>query len=276
MLIVPVTDAKPDVIFYCSSDMLFDIIYETHVSIGHGGRDHIIKQLNRRYKNITQNDIKLFLSVCESCQQKRNMRKKGIVIKPMVFPRLNSRCHVDLIDFQSQSDGNYKFILVYQDHFTKFVILRPLQTKRAEENAMHFLNIFLLFGAPRVLQSDSGRDFCSKLIDDLKITWPELKIVHGKPRHSQSQGSVERAWMQDNQSTSWSHGVKFIQFIKNRALHSSTQRTLLEVMFGCASRVGLDTAPIPREVLDAVEDEQQFENALTEVPFERYEDTQPE
>ncbi|GFV43956.1 KRAB-A domain-containing protein 2 [Trichonephila clavipes] len=98
--------------------MLCDILYERHVSIGHGGRDHMIKELNRLYKSITQNGIKLFLSVCESCQQKRNMGKKGMV-KPMVFPQLDSKCQVDLIDFQSQPDENYKFILVYQDHLTK-------------------------------------------------------------------------------------------------------------------------------------------------------------
>lgn len=88
-LIVPVTDVKPNVISYCSSDMLFAILYETHRSIGHGGRDRMIKELNRRYKNITQNDIKLFLSVCESCQGKKNLGKKGIVFKPTVFSDLN-------------------------------------------------------------------------------------------------------------------------------------------------------------------------------------------
>ena len=36
---MPVTDAKHDVVLYCSSDMLFDILYETHVSIGHGNGD---------------------------------------------------------------------------------------------------------------------------------------------------------------------------------------------------------------------------------------------
>lgn len=51
--------------------------------------------------------------------------------------------------------------------------------------------------------------------------WPELKIVHGKPRHSQSQGSVEQAnqdienmlttWMQDEKNRQWSRGHRFIQ-----------------------------------------------------------------
>lgn len=272
-LIVPVTNATPDVMFYCSSDSLFDILYETHLSIGHGGRDRMIKELNRRYKNITQNDIKIFLNFCESCQQKRKAGRKGVVVKPMIFSHMNSRCQVDLIDFQSQPDGNYKFILVYQDHLTKFLVLRPLQTKRAEEVAGQLLDIFLLFGAPCILQSDNGREFCNKLIDDLKVTWPELKIVHGKPRHSQSQGSVERAnqdienmlttWMQDNQSTSWSNGLKFIQFMKNRAFHSGIKRSPYEAMFGCAARVGLSTTAIPKEALNSLVDEDQLQNTLT-------------
>ena len=107
------------------------------------------------------------------------MGKKGTVVKPMVFSHLNSRCQVELIDFQSQPNGNYKFILVYQDHLTMFVVSRPLQTKRPEEVTTELLDIFLFFGAPCILQSNNGRELCNKLIDDLKITCPELKIVHG-------------------------------------------------------------------------------------------------
>ncbi|XP_055947020.1 KRAB-A domain-containing protein 2-like [Argiope bruennichi] len=274
-LIVPVTNATSDVMFYCSSDSLFDILHETHLSIGHGGRDRMIKELNLRYKNITQNDIKVFLNFCESCQQKRKAGRKNVVVKPMIFSHMNSRCQVYLIDFQSQPDGNYKFILVYQDHLTKFVVLRPLQTKRAEEIAGQLLDISPMFGAPCILQSDNGREFCNKLIDDLKVIWPEFKIVHGKPRHSQSQGqgSVERAnqdienmlttWMQDNQSTSWSNGLKFIQFMKNRAFHFGIKRFPYEDMFGCAARVGLSTAAIPKEALNSLVDEDQLQNTLT-------------
>ncbi|GFO32290.1 integrase core domain protein [Plakobranchus ocellatus] len=43
---------------------------------------------------------------------------------------------VDLIDFQSHPDGEYKFIMAYQDHLTKFVFLRALKTKLAEEEAI--------------------------------------------------------------------------------------------------------------------------------------------
>jgi hypothetical protein len=39
----------------------------------------------------------------------------------------------------------------------------------------------------------SLREFTANIITELKLLWPELKLVHGRPRHPQSQGSVERA-----------------------------------------------------------------------------------
>lgn len=66
---------------------------------------------------------------------------------------MNSRCQVDLIDMQTQPDGDYKFILVYQDHLTKFVQIRPLKTKTAAEVAKRLYEIFMTFGAPHILQS---------------------------------------------------------------------------------------------------------------------------
>lgn len=90
--------------------------------------------------------------------------------------------------------------MVYQDHLTKFVQLRALKSKRAEEVAYHLLDVFTIFGAPCILHSDNGREFANKVIEEVCKMWNEskivlnsTKIVHGKPRHSQSQGSVERA-----------------------------------------------------------------------------------
>lgn len=64
---------------------------------------------------------------------------------------------------QSEPDGEYKFILNYQDHLTKYVVLLPLKTKTAEEVADNILDIFCLFGAPNILHSDNGREFCNQV-----------------------------------------------------------------------------------------------------------------
>lgn len=109
-----------------------------------------------------------------------------MVVKPLLTTEFNSGCQVDLIDLQSQADGEYKFILNYQDHLTKFVMLRPLKTKTALEVASNLMDIFTIFSAPSILHSDNGREFVNKVIIELTNLWDGIKLVHGKPRHSQS------------------------------------------------------------------------------------------
>lgn len=145
-LIFPLSDASDTIKYYCASDELFDILHECHTSIGHGGRDRMVKELCRRFKNITQRDVQTFVNICGPCQQKKSGMKKGLVVKPLISRALNSRCQIDLIDYQSQPDKEYKFIFVYQDHLTNFVILRPLVSKRADEVVMKVLEAFTLLG----------------------------------------------------------------------------------------------------------------------------------
>lgn len=272
-LIFPVNTPNNNIMYYVADSELFQVLHETHQGIGHGGRDRMLKELSSRYKNITRHDVELYLQLCEPCQQKQKGIKKGIVVKPILSSEFNSRCQVDLIDYQSHPDREYKFIMVYQDHLTKFVILRALKTKRAEEVAYILLDIFTLIGAPAILQSDNGREFSNQVVSNLKIYWPTLKIVHGKPRHSQSQGSVERAnqdienmlttWMQDNDSDRWSDGLRFVQLMKNRAFHSGIKRTPYEALFGCKIKVGIS---LPLDDTHKVESEEDLENVIKSSP----------
>lgn len=53
-----------------------------------------------------------YLGLCEECQKKKSKTSKHIVVKPIISNDMNSRCQMDLIDMQSQPDGEYRFILV--------------------------------------------------------------------------------------------------------------------------------------------------------------------
>ncbi|XP_043475014.1 KRAB-A domain-containing protein 2-like [Leptopilina heterotoma] len=261
-----------EVKYFAPLEEVFEILTLAHMGTGHGGRDRMLSETSKKYENITREVVRIFLSMCETCHQKKVKRKRGLVSKPILHKEMNSRCQVDLIDLQSQADGNNKFIMVYQDHLTKFVLLRPLSSKRAEEIAYQLLDIFLTFGAPVILQSDNGREFVNHIITELASLWPELKIVHGKPRHSQSQGSVERAnqdienmlavWMKDNKTTKWAEGLKFIQFSKNRALHSGIKQAPYKAMFGCDAKIGLSTSTLPCEVIKNISTEDYLLNVL--------------
>ncbi|XP_068220266.1 KRAB-A domain-containing protein 2-like [Palaemon carinicauda] len=144
--------------------------------------------------------------------------------------------------------------------------LCPLTSKRAAEVAFQLADIYLLLGAPVILQSENGSEFTAQIITELRSLWPELSIVHGKPRHPQSQGSVERAngdikdmlvaWMADNNSTDWATGIKFVQFSKNSAYHAGIKRSPYAAMFGVNGRVGLTSTSLPQEIISCLQSEQ--------------------
>ena len=61
-----------------------------------------------------------------------------------------------MVDFQGLPDGEFKFLLNYYDHGTKFGYSTALVSKRALAVARVLLDIFSIFGLPAILQSDNG------------------------------------------------------------------------------------------------------------------------
>ena len=144
-----------------------------HKLVGHGGIRKTSEEIDKKYENISRSVISLFIELCVGCAKSKVKKGyKNSVVKPLVSDDFNSRGQVDLIDYQSQPDGQYRF----------------------------------------------GLEFVAEIIRELKSLWPECVIVHGRPRHPQSQGSVERSnqdvekmvahWCRDNDSTKWSIGRK--------------------------------------------------------------------
>ena len=57
---------------------------------------------------------------------------------------------IDLMNMQTEKDGDYESILNAQNHFTKYCHLRPLKSRRANEVAVRLFEIFTEFGAPLI------------------------------------------------------------------------------------------------------------------------------
>ncbi|CAF4872984.1 unnamed protein product [Pieris macdunnoughi] len=233
--------AEEPIIQIVAREDYFDILLSAHKSCGHGGRDKIVYSLKSKFY-IPVRAIQLFLALCPTCDAKRHAPRKSTVTRPIVSQDFNIRGQVDLIDFQSCSDGDFKWLLNYQDDATKFVSLRPLKSKRGSEVAMELMKIFMTFGAPYILQSDNGCEFTENIIEELTAMWPEFKIIHESPRRPQTQGSVERSnrdvenmlrmWMKDNKSTNWSVGCYYVQYQKNSSFHRIIGRSPYKALFG--------------------------------------------
>ncbi|KRZ01584.1 KRAB-A domain-containing protein 2 [Trichinella zimbabwensis] len=110
--------------------------------------------------------------------------------------------------FETLPDGDFQYIMTYVNHFSKFCVLRPLKSKRAPEMASGHLGIFYLV----------PQQYCSLIMSTVNLSTPSLLSYFPfrqrqgssprRPRHPQSQGSVERLngimqdklaiWMKEN------------------------------------------------------------------------------
>ena len=169
--------------YYVPINEVYDVIRIAHSNIGHRGIKYTLKEIKKKCMNVTEKQVKLFISECNECKIKRAKPRNSsrLVIRPIISNDFNVRGQVDLIDMQSSPDGEFKFILNYQDHFTKFCVLRPLKSKTATEVAYNLLDIFTTFGAPAILQSDNGREFTAKVIKELSLIWKILKLSTENP-----------------------------------------------------------------------------------------------
>ena len=231
---------------------------EIHKQTMHGGINMMLQLTRKSYSNITQSLVTKFVGLCPHCASKSIKPKTGLVLKPIRSHNFGSRGQIDLMDFQSIAFNGYRFIFNYQDHFTKFVWLRALKTKRAEEVASQLIEVFSILGPPAILQSDNGREFTNSVISELKMLWPTVLIINGRPRHPQSQGSIERthedlkpminSWCTENKTKDWPTALKFVTLAKNCRPHKTLgNKSPIRSSICCYSQIWLRHNQIARK-----------------------------
>jgi len=211
-------------------------------------------RVRNTHGNVTRDVCKLFTDVCPHCIVVLHRRKPAAGIKPIITVGMGVRGQVDIIDFQSMPDGLFKYLLNYIDHGVKYLVCIPLSSKRAAAVAYALFTIFTEIGPPSILQSDNGGefsnqahdhrghkillddDFIDSVIHELKNLWPECQMVRGSPRHSESNGGVERVnqtfqkklggWMKTNATNHWSIGCKIVQWAVADAARADPMLTM--------------------------------------------------
>ena len=99
---------------------------------------------------------------------------------------------VDLVNFHSMPDGHFKHLIKYQYHGIKILIYNPIVAKRASCVTHALMDIFIIIGPPKILQSNNRKEFSimdrnssdldspldDQFLDDvirnIKHLWPEV------------------------------------------------------------------------------------------------------
>ncbi|KAL0117383.1 hypothetical protein PUN28_010308 [Cardiocondyla obscurior] len=152
-----------------------------------------------------------------------------------ISEKLYNKGCIDVIEMTVEPTFNYKYFLVYQDQFSKFVVLKALHSNTAKEVAANLLDVFGIIGAPRVLHSSSGRTFTEQVVYEIRSLWNDLFILHGDISNCEISRrdfkSLLQSWMRKNPTRTWCEGLNFIQIVHNSTYCCQNDKVPYDVLF---------------------------------------------
>lgn len=178
-------------VFEYETDLVDHIIASEH-AIAHVGINKMVDLINHKYYGISKTKISDYVRSCEACRNFNSLR----TIQPVFINNIThkrDRYIIDCVDLRQYSSSNdgFSWLLNVIDSFSKYIWSIKLKNKTAESVKKGLIYIFNNFGAPSTIQADNGKEFKNNLLKETMLNM-HITIIHGRPRHPQSQGQVER------------------------------------------------------------------------------------
>ncbi|GFV70859.1 retrovirus-related Pol polyprotein from transposon 412 [Trichonephila clavipes] len=160
------------------------------------------------------------------------------------------RIGIDLLGrFPKSAHGN-KWIIVCTDYSTRYAITKALPTAEVDEIAKFLLEeIVLRHGAPRVIITDRGAVFRSRLVSSL-VDLCNIDHRFTTAYHPQTNGLTERfnktladmlSMYVDVEQKNWDEILPFVTFAYNTAKQDTTGFTPFYLLHGREAETTLDT-----------------------------------
>ncbi|KHJ89073.1 integrase core domain protein, partial [Oesophagostomum dentatum] len=178
-------------------DTLVKQVHESRFGIAHLG----IKKTRAAVAKIAiwnnmSKDISDLVKLCPTCQRRKDpsaYRANEPLDRFETPSRPFQRTHSDIVGPLPLTLKGNKFVIVFVDAFSKFIVVEPIPDQKATTITDVFINRFISrFGPPENLITDQGTNFMSDIFCN---TLKTLNIAHrtSTPYHHESNGQVERA-----------------------------------------------------------------------------------
>ena len=198
-------------------------------------------------------DVEHWVKSCVECSMRkppRNSEKAPLLPIPVgAFDRVA----VDVLGpFPPSSDGSR--FLVFSDYLTRWVEAFPVASVQATVIARLLVDeIISRHGAPRVLLSDRGTNFLSKIVEEVCNLFQNQKI-NTSSYHPQTDGLVERfnstlcqslsTYVSKNQKD-WDEFIPLILFAHRTSVLDETGDSPFYVLYGREPRLPIDLKYLP-------------------------------
>jgi hypothetical protein len=231
---------KKNVLFECHN----------HVLSGHLDIKKTYHRIAEKYYWMNMyEDVRDWVNSCADCSM-RKAGKTGNSIG-MSYSIESSRpfemVGIDIKGPLSLTKNQNRYILVITDHFTKWVEVFPMKNGEAATVAKIIVEEFVCrHGAPEKILTDRGRNFTSKLINEISEKLDIKRILtasyhpqtNGQPeRFNRTMGEMLTMYVSDHQQD-WDEYLPYIAFAYRTAVNDSTRETPFKMLFGRDVRLG--------------------------------------
>ena len=173
-----------------------EVLEEMHggSSGGHLGANKTLDKVRQRYYWLNlRADVERWCQQCDTCTASRGprTRSRGLMQQYNVGAPFE-RIAIDVAGPFPMSERGNRYLLVAMDYFTKWPEVYAIPNQEAATVADALVtNLFCRFGVPRQLHSDQGRNFESRLMQEV-LERLGISKTRTTPLHPQSDGMVER------------------------------------------------------------------------------------
>lgn len=157
-----------------------DILEQIHSDPHSGGHVGISKSLDKLNRNFywkgSAKDLKEFVKTCKECLfSKRRAGKVLGKIKSQEIPKqpMENLC-IDIQGPNSLSNG-CRYIILASCYLTSYVYLKPIKAADSDCVIEFLMELFSIFGCPKIVQTDRGSHFTS---DDVENFLKQMGVEH--------------------------------------------------------------------------------------------------
>lgn len=275
---------------YVPSNQVKDILRQNHDDHAHLGVTKTMHRIKQFYywPNVDK-DVKAYVRACEPCKCAKSPNAN--LTPPMGDMKRTKEpfdfLTIDFISTLPRSRKGSTDLLVIVDVFSKFAILKPMRSQKAESLCEFMENeVFLRYGVPRVCLSDNGPCFKSNAFKKLLARYDvkQYLIANYFPQTNNTErvnrviGDCLRAVIPQDDQKAWEDYIPKIQWALNTSIHEATKYPPFEVVFGRKPKVSgsqheledVQTSDTTHDKANALEKVREIVSANLRHAYERY------
>lgn len=204
-------------------------------------------------------DVKLYVNQCQCCASQKVSQQ--LPLGQMGHYRdVTEPWQVVAMDFMGpfpKSKSCNTMLLVITCLFSKFTLLFPLRTGKADKLCEVVERQFLVFGPPKVIVCDNGKQFVSNMFKDLATKF-NSQIMYTPHYHAQSNptervnrviGTMISSYIKTKKHNEWDSNLDEIGHAIRTAVHEATGYTPSYLFFGRETAVSnLTPTSLPLQI----------------------------